>query len=752
MFTDVKQYREALNLMDDPEVDAEMRAELADNVRYFEHDHPDVAKRAVAELTGDEDAIAEQKMLGGVQQSSRLAGSREGMKRAGINVPRSREQYAQQYQGVKHGKAFFGNTKDEAYTVDFDPEERAEMQEGLESAYAMTPDIVPLGNEPDPEIRKQVIENIKAQQAAERGEEDQTDEQRLDEAMEQDKRQMGLAGVDKLQPNASKRTDTDLSAPPEHLPQGASFTELLQTQPWLEPPVEVVKEIFRSKGHKVDDMTAEDPRYQRFADAAWTAEYNKAKKEGRPVVRLAYMSSGDWKRQAYKAQAIALNQVAGPLAAGIDKSLTFGVATEAMTGMMGEDARKAFKQVADNAPVAKGAGQVIGAFAPGGAAARLYGGAARTVAPAAGSGLGLRMLGATGAAGITGIGESVGSDVVHNAGEFFFAGTPIYRKPGEIAERASASGVMAAPFGAAGELVGSLAGAGVRALREGRRGKALAGLEQAGMTTGGVRTVGQAGRFDTFGRKDPLAAAQKKAALEQRDIEDVLSDPVVRGMSNAELAGKGGGTLTSGRGGDLRSEVLAFRTKAGREAEDLDLLERAQEAGVADELLLLPALRGMKELQNATPSPGLSLGGGLYSYIPNAAGAIGTRLDPVMRALAMRESAPAAGHSLRTADISEDLLNFVRNLVTQKGIKTVPQRPGIVSPQSLPTPINPLRDIAEGRAGRFSARQVGASGAPQENKNRRTKFSQLTSAEQEALLELLAALERNRQLPAAVGE
>lgn len=515
MFSDVKQYREALTLLDAEDLDPNLKGELVDQIRYFEHDHPDVAKRAAAEASGDEDLIAEQRMLGGVQQSSRVEGSVEGARRAGLHVPRSRVEYGETFEPLKKMRG------------EYTPDTAQAMQEGLESAYEMTPDIVPTGAEPDPEVRAQVLEDFKAERAAEGGQEEddyQAARRAIDEDYHGELVTTGLASINPQQPNASKRTDANLSAPPEFLPQGAGFMELAQAQPWIEPPLDIVKEIFKAQGHNVDQMTEQDPRYQRFADAAWTKAYNEAKAANKPLVRLDYMSSGDWKRQAYKAQAIALNEFAGPLFYGVDKSLTAGLVTEAMTGMMGEDARKAAHRATEQSPVVTGAGQVLGAFAPGGLAARVYGTAARGMVPA-GAGAGRRILGASAAAGTTGAAESLASDLVRDAGEAVFApaGTERYNlaNPGDTLKRAVTTGVVAAPFGAGGEIVGSLAAKGVKALREGKRGRALSDLEQAGMTTGGFGGVRTTEAYDEI-----VSEAARRKMTPEELLADRLKKPI----------------------------------------------------------------------------------------------------------------------------------------------------------------------------------------------------------------------------------
>lgn len=505
---DHKSYAEAFDLVDDPEVDEETKSFLQNQMNEFEGRKPYLAARTLAEKTGDVSVLeaANQKMrtAGGPQMQT----SMDAMKTAGINKPRSKEEY-KRLQGVRlagnvEDRGVFTGGKpegplgmdqaDASFEYSAPEETRQEISEGLSQYRLEHPDEFPKPPSTTPD-------EDAGFQAYLRNED--RDQQAEDDGM-------GLTGYGHPEdrsrlPSASNRWE--LYAPPEHIPKGSDLAQLATAHYHLEPPIAMVRKLIVNRGRmtpeEAEGVTEDSDEYKRFSDLLWQETYDKAVAAGKPAIRVAYMNDDDWAGKIAKGSAVAMSKIA-PVAYGADLSLSGGAVSEALsTGLgkaLGDDnIREQVHGMRERDPLLTGAGAVVGALAPGGLAARVYSGVAGKLAPA-GVGLGQRVLGAAGGAAATGATESIVGDVSQNAGEYAASLTPedksrpwspnserYYYGPGDVLQRALTAGAVAAPFGAAGELVASGAGGLVKMAREGRRGPALAQLEDAGMTTHPIR-------------------------------------------------------------------------------------------------------------------------------------------------------------------------------------------------------------------------------------------------------------------------
>lgn len=519
-------YDKARGLLDDPELEDGLRSELQAELQAYE----------TAKMTGSEFGAA-----------PRMQTSLEALESGGFHKPKSREEWDKQYRLRKEPGLVDKETArqiDEgmrAAYIEDDPENtvvnpgqaprgmEAEFYENARDAYAADP---PEGGASDALSRL-----AKAWNYTPEGEDSFTVVdgdpraaylKQIEEQGEADKLNTGAAGIDDALPSASKRTD--LYAPPEFIPRGVGLMDAATAGYFEEPPLGVVREALRGKlGPAADDLTEESDQYKRFADALWKSTYEEAEKTGRPVVRIQYMNTDDWVGKAAQLSARALGK-ALPVAAGIDRSLTGGLASEALAGGIDtaagrEVVRSGMHESAEKNPWLTGTGAVLGALAPGGLVGRTYSTTAGAIAKP-GAGLARRLAGSVVGGAATGAVGSVAPDLVQNLGEAAFASNPRYKKPGDIMGDATASAGVGAALGPVGELIGTGAARGVRAIRESRRGAALADLEEAGMTTGGLLGAN---------KSDKLAEIERNAARAKRHPEDVMVDPVAEGVGAEAL-------------------------------------------------------------------------------------------------------------------------------------------------------------------------------------------------------------------------
>lgn len=393
--------------------------------------------------------------------------------------------------------------------------------------------------------------SAKPQAAAEEEDEDPevAFQRSMNSEFEATRQDIASTETDDALPSASKRKS--LYAPPEFMPANASFTDIMTAQPFLEPPIEMARAALKD-----DSLTEEDPRYKEFADSMWAEAYSKAESLGKPATRVAYMKTKSWgdilkmaeehpenllKNPANPfepnalADAIAnkgysaiakLGAKVGPVVTGADRSMLFGLGTKMASKIVGalpgapksEDIEKTMYQLEEASPGATMIGSTIGALNPRSAASRLFGGVSGKVA-GPGAGLGRRLAGAAAGGAAAGAAESLGTELVRQDVQEL--------KPGEMLIRALLGGGAGGLGGLAGEGIGSAAGALVKRNRVNpETGPLLAQAEAAGMTTG------------------PLAKSREIVDIERanpgRHLEDVLSEPVARKVSQQRLAEQSG--------------------------------------------------------------------------------------------------------------------------------------------------------------------------------------------------------------------
>ncbi len=522
---DAKAYREAFSLMDDPEVDEGTRSFLRGKVEQFEKKSPAVAMRIVAQETGDQDLLFKAERMGqGVGGSASFGESGlESMRRAGINKPMSREQYAQQresLQGHYQEKAELADTarRRETYIQPMTmPEQTAsEMRAGLEQFAAEHPEEVPPEAAPGTMV-------IGPEGATMGGDVSTSAFNDIDKEANAELERLGTLDIDENLPSGSGRKD--LYAEPEFLPPGAGFMDLLYAERFHEPPLDVARAALRQRlGAEADDITEKDHAYKRFADAMWQEARAKAEATGKPIVRIAYMTDDRWKNSKQASRRVvggadAAMQTVLPFQIGAGKAITGGLSNEASAAIagavMGRDVTREMHDIEAYHPYATGAGMVFGAMAPGGLANRAFSGFA-------GSTPSMARMGLAGAG--TGAAESYVQDKIHNAAESAFARDP--RMQEDIGGRAMNSAL----FGAGGALVANpiahVAGAAVRRLREGDLGPLLARAEAGGVETGGVSGVKLPGG---------MQAAAREAAAQGRQPVDVMLDRVMDPIASAAL-------------------------------------------------------------------------------------------------------------------------------------------------------------------------------------------------------------------------
>lgn len=538
-------YAEAFDLVDSPDVDEATKSFLRTQMSEFEGRKPYLAARTLAEKTGDPsvlEAASQQMQTAGRPQ---MKTSLEAMESAGLNKPSSKEEY-KRLQSVKlsgsaksrdrgvEGQLGYAALPPTDFEYDAPEETRADIGRNLEQYRAEHPDEFPAAaaeETPVDEGFQQYLRKADKEGQAE------------DEAM-------GLAGTGHPEdgsnlPSASNRWE--LYAPPEHIPKGLGPAQLATALYHLEPPIAVVRQLVVDRGRmtpeEADGLTEESDEYKRFADLLWQETYDNAVRNGKPAIRVAYMNDEDWAGKLAKGSAVAMSKIA-PVAYGADLSLSGGAASEALATVLGkalgdEDVRQQVHGMRERDPLLTGTGAVIGALAPGGLAGRVYGSVAGRLAPT-GAALGQRVLGATAATGTTGAAESAIGDVVQNLGERAWSAPEdqkSYYAPSDILLRALTAGGIAAPFGATGELIASGAGGLVKMAREGRRGPALAQLEEAGMTTHPIRGATISPELQKIQERAAMGAKRVKTAEGLEDApshgrypEDVLvgdmADPI----------------------------------------------------------------------------------------------------------------------------------------------------------------------------------------------------------------------------------
>lgn len=145
------------------------------------------------------------------------------------------------------------------------------------------------------------------------------------------------------------------------------------------------------------------------------------------------------------------------------------------------------EEVDDAHPIAKGAGQTLGALAGWGASSMLYDGIAKGgagLASKAGGGLLARTGAATAAGGVAGAGVQAGQDAVQ-AGRNVAMGEDPGISLEEVGERAVGAGIPSAGMGAGGQVLSDLAQGGANMIRHGPRFQGRPGrLEKAGTEFG----------------------------------------------------------------------------------------------------------------------------------------------------------------------------------------------------------------------------------------------------------------------------
>jgi hypothetical protein len=295
------------------------------------------------------------------------------------------------------------------------------------------------------------------------------------EQQEEDNRRLALSDAG-LQargeiPTKSQSTNPALLRPPEFKPEGSLTNAALpglapgfigayyrdQTM-WHEPSPEEFREVVRPLTKTMpqdwlDERVTETEAYKRYADARWAEAYDKAKAEGRPIVRISMQ--GPW------AQRVAgVNDALASFTGGADEGLGAGLTLEAtghgLEALGEEGAIDALRAQRGRVPAARMAGALTGAVAPygvGGLTARA--GLKAAAATGLEGSIGREAVrgligGAVGGAGQAGAEEAVrmGSDVAR--------GLPV--NASDLGDAAAHVGMASLAGGAGGSILGGLAG------------------------------------------------------------------------------------------------------------------------------------------------------------------------------------------------------------------------------------------------------------------------------------------------------
>lgn len=444
-----------------------------------------------------------------------------------------------------------------------------------------------------------------------------------EEKLEREKKEY-LDAHDPSLPTASKRKD--LYAPAEHLPEqfgpeappaldpmGAFAQKVDQArgalpafaggkvEHFLEPPVSQFRREMRPiLGDVVDGMGVGSDAYREYADQLWKGIYDKARAEGRAVIRTAYKDDRNGNAPLW---AKAAEQGLGALG-GVDTVLA-GIPSDTVDVLRGRpfmgDQRESMKAHSGNAPIADIVGQIGGSmlpFAPGNLATR---GAGKLLGEAGSLGGAVARGAAGGAAG--GAATSAATDIADNR--------PV------SGDAAAISALLGLPFGAAA----GAAGYGMRAHGQNlRETTGLGQVERSGMgqtdVLHGVKaspkaeairreatdSLGPGREVDMLTRKleEPMTKAGRRFQAEaERDIgqkkeayfaatEDERRNIGPFVQKALELRGKG--TTPDAQGLPLHGDQLKFLDKVIGETTTVDVvpaangqaLEKSYRAGSID--------------------------------------------------------------------------------------------------------------------------------------------------------------------------
>lgn len=321
------------------------------------------------------------------------------------------------------------------------------------------------------------------------------------QAFEDQKKAIRADLYDTNLPTASKLKTA--SAPPEYfppetgredlaLPRGNRGGYLTKSMPGMhglpsaiggdvdyipEPSIEQFRrDMRRNLGDAVDRMDQNSEAYQLYADQLWSSELEKAKTEGRAVVRTAYNTHKNWKDDVASGVATGVRALESGVH-GYVSGLTGGLVTGGQAGQARDE---------EFGPLHT-AGEAIGTLSPGGVAGLALhglGAAGKFVARSLPGQLGAR-LGQWAAGGVgraaTSVGKAAGAGLAQTAAELGGEAIDTGQMPERVGGRLLTGAGTGALIGGGAHLVGEIAGAGVRGLR--RDNPALAEAENASART-----------------------------------------------------------------------------------------------------------------------------------------------------------------------------------------------------------------------------------------------------------------------------
>jgi hypothetical protein len=291
----------------------------------------------------------------------------------------------------------------------------------------------------------------------------------------------------------------ELDAPAEYLPEGASAASLKY---WAEPSLREFRDAMREplapKGKDVDKLDEKSFEYAVFADKLWKQRLAQAIRDGEPIARTSGLDGprkllGDVMGGA---AAFGLGYLGGATAE-IGTRLAPGAAEG--LGAADDDFSENIQNQRDRFPISDTVGMILGIINPlsvASWAARGTHAGLQKLAPGVLEKAGQSWLGRATTAGVVGATTAVGEGAVTDAatvgGELLEGDTADAQRYAEqIPDLMGQRALFGAGLGAAGDLVGALAGRGARAIETSSDMRGVLGpAERAGVQLdikGGVR-------------------------------------------------------------------------------------------------------------------------------------------------------------------------------------------------------------------------------------------------------------------------
>jgi hypothetical protein len=334
---------------------------------------------------------------------------------------------------------------------------------------------------------------------------------------------------DESLPTASKLKE--LNVPPEHIGEGPVNHQSMWFEPTIDEFHEDMKEVLGDQVLRYDEKS---DAYKEYSDQRWKEAYEKAKGEGRTLMRVDFSPSTtggvlDWKNRLAHAQDALYAGVAG-----VDRGLLLG-AGAALSGSVTPGAKEQIERTEARHPIASGlglAGGILNPQAVSNLAARGVVATGRALAPGTAKLLGrMPILGGivSGAAqGAAGAGAQVaGEELVEQA-----AGT----RPPDPLGALRRGGEAAAIGGAIGAPLGGMLGGAARLQERVRRGKMGTDIRRAEAPDVGGKTTVLGG----FRAGKPIRDVRERAIKAGRPVseggEGVYPAPSAEGQLAGEVA------------------------------------------------------------------------------------------------------------------------------------------------------------------------------------------------------------------------